>query len=61
MSARERIGSRRFWTVAAWLAIAALGVMGMALNDVSIVIGAGVAAVWALCFGFFPARAAGRS
>jgi hypothetical protein len=61
MSARGRIGSRQIWTVVAWLAVSALAVAGIALNDVSIAIGAGVAAVWALCFGFFPAAAADRS
>lgn len=49
------LARRGTWTVAAWLAIAALIVAGIALDDVSIAIGAGVAAVWAVCFGFFPA------
>jgi hypothetical protein len=61
MSTRRRIGGRQIWTVAAWFAIAALAVAGIALNDVSVAIGAGVAAAWALCFGFFPASAADRS
>jgi hypothetical protein len=60
MDARRRIGSRRIWTVAGWLAVLALAVTGIALHDVSIAIGAAVAAVWALCFGFFPAPAADR-
>jgi hypothetical protein len=60
MSAKQRIGSRQIWTLAAWLAIAALTMLGIALKDVSIAIGAGVAAVWALSFGF-PASAADRN
>jgi len=47
-------------TVAAWLVIAALAVAGVALDDVSIAIAAGVAAAWALCFGFLSAPAARR-
>jgi hypothetical protein len=60
MSAESRIGSRRTWAVVAWLAIAALAVTGIVLNDVSIAIGAGVAAAWALCCGFFRAPAVDR-
>lgn len=60
VSARRATDGRRAWTVAAWCAIAALAVIGIALNDVSIAIGVGVAAVWALCFGFFPRSAADR-
>jgi heme O synthase-like polyprenyltransferase len=56
MSANHRIASRQIWILAAWLAIAALMVVGIALKDVSIAIGAAVAGVWALCFGF-PASA----
>lgn len=60
MSVKRAADSRRTWTVAAWCAIAALAVIGIALNDVSIAIGVGVAAVWALCFGFFPRSAVDR-
>jgi hypothetical protein len=60
MGAKRRIGSRQLWTVAAWLVIAALAVTGVVLEDVSIAIAAGVAAGWALCFGFFPAPTADR-
>jgi hypothetical protein len=48
------------WSVAAWIAIAALAVTGIVLQDVSIAIGVAVAAVWALCFGFFPTAAVDR-
>jgi hypothetical protein len=61
MSARRQTGSRQIWTVAAWLALAALAVTAIALRDVSLAIGVGVAAVWALCAGFFPVSPAGRS
>jgi hypothetical protein len=60
MSARRRISKRQLWTVAAWVVIATLAVTGVLLEDVSIAIAAGVAAAWALCFGFFPAPAADR-
>jgi uncharacterized membrane protein YcaP (DUF421 family) len=60
MSAKRGIGSRQIWTLAAWLALAALAVVAIVSNDVSIAIGVGVAAVWALCFGFFPAAAGDR-
>lgn len=61
MSTKRRIGGRQSWTVFAWLALAALGAAGIALDDVSIVIGVGVAAAWALCFGFLPVSATDRS
>ncbi len=60
MDPKQQLRSRQIWTVAAWLAIAALALIGIALNDVSIGIAAGVAAIWALCFGFFPASTAGQ-
>jgi hypothetical protein len=60
MSARQRSGSWQAWSVAAWIAIAALAVAGIVLQDVSIAIGVAVAAVWALCFGFFPASTVDR-
>ncbi len=60
MSAKRGSGSRQIWTVAAWLALAAMAATAIALDDVSIAIGTGVAAIWALCFGFFPASAADR-
>jgi hypothetical protein len=60
MSAKQWVASRQIWILVAWLAIAALTVLGIALKDVSIAIGAGVAAVWALCFGF-PVSAADRT
>jgi hypothetical protein len=52
MSAKQRIASRQIPILVAWFAIAALMVLGIALKDVSIAIGAGVAAIWAICFGF---------
>jgi hypothetical protein len=61
VSARRQTGSRQIWTVAAWLALAALAATAIVFNDVSIGIGAAVAAVWALCAGFFPVSPAGRS
>jgi hypothetical protein len=60
MGAKQRIASRQISIVVAWFAIVALLVLGIALKDVSIAIGAAVAAVWALCFGF-PTSAADRT
>ena len=60
MSAKRGIGSRQTWAVAAWIVLAALALTGIALNDVSIMLGAGGATLSALRFGFFPASAAGR-
>jgi hypothetical protein len=45
---------------AAWTAVAALAVTAIVLQDVSIAIGVAVAAVWALCSGFFPTSAVDR-
>lgn len=54
MSAEREKGSRQIWTAVTWFALAALAVTGILLEDVSIAIGVGVAAVCALRFGFFP-------
>jgi hypothetical protein len=61
VSTRRQVGRRRIWTIAAWVALAALAVAAVVFDDVSLAIGVGVAAVWALCSGFFPVSAAGRS
>jgi len=60
MSAKRRITRRQISILVAWFAIAALMALGIALKDVSIAIGAAVAAVWALGFGF-PTSAADRT
>lgn len=60
MSARRRIGDRKLWTVLAWLLLAALTAAAIALDDVSLAIGAGVAGAWALCVGFFPVATVDR-
>ena len=49
--------SRQTWTIAGWSLLAVLAATALLLQDPSIAIGVGVAAVWALKFGFSaPAR-----
>jgi hypothetical protein len=60
MSTERRTRGRQVWAVVGWLALAALGTTAIVLRDVSLAIGAGVVAVWALRFGFLPASAADR-
>lgn len=60
MGTERRTRGRQIWTALAWLALAILGATAIVLQDVSLAIGVGVAAVTALCFGFLPASAAGR-
>ena len=44
--------SRQTWTLLCWTVLALLAATAIALQDVSIAIGVGVAAVWGLTAGF---------
>jgi hypothetical protein len=53
--------ARQTWTLLCWTVLALLAVTAIALQDLSIAIGVGVAAVWGLTAGFGdPSRARAR-